>query len=78
MLYRAATNKQINKKTEDIIVVTLGENGPGMRDEGALWGAGKVLFHDHDAGDTVLFIKLCTNHLFLYDTLIKISEIYAY
>ena len=72
------TNKQTKKKTEDIIVVTLRENGPGMRDEGALWGAGKVLFHDHNAGHTVLFIKLCINHLFLHDTSIKISKTYAY
>ena len=77
MLYSAATNKQTNK-TEDIIVVTLGENGPGTRDEGALWGAGKVLFHDHDAGHTVVSIKLCTNDQFLYNTSIKISKIYAY
>ena len=77
MLYSAATNKQTNK-TEDIIVVTLGENGPGTRDEGALWGAGKVLFHDHDAGHTVVSIKLCTHDQFLYNTSIKISKIYAY
>ena len=79
MPYSAATeNKTKQNKTEDITVVTLGENGPGTRDEGALRGAGKVLFHDHDAGHTVLFIKLGTNDLFLYNTSIKILKIYAY